>query len=61
MYKHNLEQKIRKVLEETDVLKICVQSGNWYKEIDLLPEDVKEDGLKLVSTIGRSFRKKIVD
>lgn len=54
------------MLEEMDMLKICVQSGNWYRENDpegslkfILPEDVKEAGLKLVSAIGRSFRKKI--
>ena len=36
-------------------------SFETYHGIDLLPEDVKEEGLKLVSAIGRSFRKKILD
>ena len=36
-------------------------SFETYHGIDLLPEDVKAEGLKLVSAIGRSFRNKIVN
>lgn len=34
-------------------------SCETFRGIDALPDDVKTDGLKLVSSIGRSFRKKI--
>jgi len=36
-------------------------SFETFHGIDLLPEDVKQEGLRLVSAIGRSFQKKIVD
>lgn len=34
-------------------------SFETYHGVDLLPEDVQQDGLKLISAIGRSFRKKL--
>lgn len=34
-------------------------SFETFRGIDKLPDDVKADGLKLVSSIGRSFRKRI--
>ena len=31
-----------------------------FRGIDMFPEDVQEDALKLVSSIGRSFRRRIL-